>query len=140
MSPAPTVVEELKATFRGPVLLPGDSGYEEVRQVWNGLIDRRPALIARCTGAADVIDAVNFVRTHELPVSVRGGGHNVAGNAVCDGGLMIDLSLMRGVRVDPKARTARAQGGVTWGDLDRETRSSAWPHRVVSFPPRALPG
>jgi FAD/FMN-containing dehydrogenase len=130
----PSAVDALRATFRGPLLQPGDADYEETRQVWNGLIDRRPALIARCTGAADVIDAVNFARDYNLLVSVRGGGHNVAGAAVCDGGIMIDLSLMRGVRVDTEARTARAQGGVTWGDLDRETQvfGLATPGGVVS--------
>jgi FAD/FMN-containing dehydrogenase len=114
--------------------MPGNETYEETRQVWNGLIDRRPALIARCTGAADVIDAVNFARDNNLLVSVRGGGHNVAGAAVCDGGIMIDLSLMRGVHVDAQTRTARAQGGVTWGDLDRETQvfGLATPGGVVS--------
>ncbi len=127
-------IEELRQKLRGPLLTPGDAGYNEVRQVWNGLIDRRPALIARCSGTADVIDAVNFARTHNLLVSVRGGGHNVAGAAVCDGGLMIDLSLMKGIRVDPERRTARAQPGVTWGDLDRETQifGLAAPGGVVS--------
>jgi hypothetical protein len=122
-------VLELRASLRGPLLLPSDAGYEEARQVWNGLIDRRPALIARCAGAADVINAVNFARAFNVLVSVRGGGHNVAGNAVCDGGLMIDLSLMKGIHVDPKARTARAQGGATWGDLGRSGPGDAglWP-------------
>jgi FAD/FMN-containing dehydrogenase len=127
-------IETLRKTMRGAVLSPGDDGYNEVRQVWNGLIDRRPALIARCTGTADVIDAVNFARTHNLLVAVRGGGHNVAGAAVCDGGLMIDLSLMKGIHVDSQRRTARAQAGVTWGDLDRETQAFglATPGGVVS--------
>ncbi len=119
---ASEAVESLRQTLRGPLLTPADDSYNEVRQVWNGLIDRRPALIARCTGTADVINAVNFARTQHLLVSVRGGGHNVSGAAVCDGGLMIDLSLMKGIHVDPQARTARAQPGVTWGDLDRETQ------------------
>ena len=111
-----------------------DDDYNAVRQVWNGLIDRRPALIARCTGTADVIAAVNFGRTHNLLVSVRGGGHNVAGAAICDGGLMIDLSLMKGIHVDSWRRTARAQAGVTWGDLDHETQAFglATPGGVVS--------
>jgi FAD/FMN-containing dehydrogenase len=108
--------------FRGPVLTPGDAAYDETRQIWNAMIDRRPGLIARCTGTADVIAAVRFARQHKVLSSVRGGGHNIAGLAVCDGGLMIDLSLMRGVSVDPVARTARAQGGCTLGDLDRETQ------------------
>jgi len=115
-------IESFAQRLRGGLLRPGDAGYGETRRVWNGTIDRRPALIARCRGTADVVDAVSFAREHELLVSVRGGGHNVAGTAVCDGGLMIDLSLMRGVYVDPHARTARVQGGATWGDVDRETQ------------------
>src|SRR5438128_1278894 len=88
-------VEAFKARLRGQLLRPGDDGYDEARKVWNGMIDKRPALIARCVGVADVISAVDFARTHRLLVSVRGGGHNVPGNAVCDGGLMIDLAPMR---------------------------------------------
>jgi hypothetical protein len=105
------------------VLQPGDDTYNTVRQVWNAMIEKRPALIVRCAGVSDVMRTVTFAREHEMLASVRGGGHNVAGNAVCDGGLMIDLSLMRGVQVDPSARTARAQGGVTWGDLDTECQA-----------------
>ena len=90
--------------------------------VWNDLIDKRPALIARCAGAGDVIDSVNFARENDLLLAVRGGGHNVAGNAVCDGGLVIDLSTMRRIHVDPQRRTVRAEGGATWADLDRETQ------------------
>ena len=108
---------------RGPLLQPGDAGYDAARRVWNGAIDRKPALIARCTGPADVIGAVNFARANHLLVSVRGGGHNVTGNAVCDGGLMIDLSPMKGIRVDRARRTVQAQGGVTWGELDHETQA-----------------
>jgi FAD/FMN-containing dehydrogenase len=128
------IVAEFRQQMRGPVLSPGDPGYDEARQVWNGMVDRRPALIARCTGVADVIDAVNFARTNNLLLSVRCGGHNVTGNAVCDGGIMIDLSPMKGIHVDPQKRTARAQGGVTWGDLDRETQlfGLAAPGGVVS--------
>jgi FAD/FMN-containing dehydrogenase len=120
--------------MRGPVIRLGDPEYDSVREIQNGLIDRRPALIARCTGAADVIAAVNFARDHELLLSVRGGGHNVAGNAVCDDGLMLDLSLMRGVFVDPGKRIAQVQGGATWADLDRETQvfGLAAPGGVVS--------
>ena len=116
-------LQSLRAGLRGALLQPGDPGYDAARHVWNGSIDRKPALIARCTGAADVIAAVAFARANGLLVSVRGGGHNVTGNAVCDGGLMIDLSPMKGIRVDPVARTVRAQGGVTWGDLDHETQA-----------------
>ncbi|MFF4981319.1 FAD-binding oxidoreductase [Streptomyces sp. NPDC001046] len=97
-------------------------GYDEARAVWNGLIDRRPAVVARCSGTADVVEAVAAAREHRPVVSIRGGGHQVAGSAVCDDGLVIDLSGMKGVHVDPTARTARAQAGVTWGDLDRETQ------------------
>ena len=119
---------------RGAVLRPGDQGYDDARAIWNGLIDRRPALIVQCTGAADVVDAVNFAREQNLLLSVKGGGHNVAGNAVNDGGLVIDLSQMRGVHVDPSTRTVRAQGGATWGDCDRETQlfGLAVPGGVVS--------
>ena len=127
-------VEEFKASLRGQLLTPSDAGYDEARQIWNGMHDKRPALIVRCTGVADVIDAVNFARTHNLLMAVRGGGHNVAGSASCDGGIMIDLSLMAGVRVDPEARIAHAQGGATWGDVDRETQvfGLATPGGVVS--------
>jgi FAD/FMN-containing dehydrogenase len=104
------------------LLHPTDPGYEEARRIWNGAIDRRPACIARCTGAADVIAAVRLARERDLEVAVRSGGHGVAGHAVCDGGLVIDLSPMKGIRVDPAARTARAEAGVLWGELDRETQ------------------
>ena len=117
------VVQELRANLHGPVLCPDDAGYDETRKVWNGMIDRRPALIASCAGAADVIAVVKFARAHEALVSVRGGGHNIPGNAVCEGGLMIDLARMRSVRVDPVRRTARAEGGATWEDFDRETQA-----------------
>jgi len=115
-------VNDFRATFRGNVITPVDSGYDDARLIWNRMHDKRPALIARCTGVADVIAAVNFARTNNLLVAVRGGGHNSAGTGSCDGGIMIDLSLMIGVHVDAKARTVRAQGGATWGDVDRETQ------------------
>ena len=115
-------IAELADALRGAVIQPADPTYDEARTVRNGLIDRHPALIAHCTGVADVVAAVNFARGHNLPLSVRGGGHNVAGNAVNDGGLVIDLSAMRGVWVDPAARTVRVQGGATWADVDRETQ------------------
>jgi FAD/FMN-containing dehydrogenase len=117
-----TIAAGLRARFRGALLRPGEEGYEEARRVWNGAIDRRPALIARCAGADDVVEAVRFPRERDLPVSVRGGGHAVAGHAVVDGGLMIDLSLMKAVRVDPAAGTARAAGGLLWSELDRATQ------------------
>jgi FAD/FMN-containing dehydrogenase len=124
---ADTLVKEaafqgLRARFRGALLRPGEEGYDDARRVWNGAIDRHPALIARCVGVDDVVDAVRFARDHELLVSVRGGGHAVAGYAVCDGGLMIDLSLMKTVQVDTGARTARAAGGLLWSDFDRATQ------------------
>jgi FAD/FMN-containing dehydrogenase len=114
-------ITELRAKLRGRLLGPGDEGYDTIRRVFNGMIDRRPALIARCAGVADVIAAVNFAREAHLLVAVRGGGHGVVGNAVCDDGLVIDLSTMRSIRVDPQNRTARAEGGATWGDFDHET-------------------
>src|SRR5437763_4217285 len=116
-------VQQVADGLRGPLLRPGDAGYDEARRVWNGMIDRRPALIARCAGVADVMQAVRFGRTHRLLLSVRGGGHNITGNAVCEAGLMIDLSPMKSVRVDPVKRTARAEPGLTWGEFNRETQA-----------------
>jgi FAD/FMN-containing dehydrogenase len=116
---------ELRPRFRGALLRPGEEGYDEARRIWNGAIDRRPALIARCAGADDVIEALRCARERELLVSVRGGGHAVAGHAVCDGGVMIDLSLMKAISVDPAARVARAAGGVLWSELDRATQRYA---------------
>jgi FAD/FMN-containing dehydrogenase len=120
---ADDAVAGLQAQLRGPLLRPGDDGYDAARRVWNAMIDRRPALIARCAGAADVIAAVTFAREHGLLLSIKGGGHNVPGAAVCDDGLMLDLSPMKGVRVDPLRRTARAEPGVTWGELDAEAQA-----------------
>ena len=117
-----SIIDDFKAGLRGALLCPDDVGYEEARKVWNGMIDRHPAMIVRCTGVADVLTAVRFARAHNLLVAVRGGGHNVAGHATCDGGLVIDLSPMKGIWVDPTRRTVRAQSGVTWGELDRETQ------------------
>jgi FAD/FMN-containing dehydrogenase len=116
-------VQEFAANLRGPLLRPGDDGYDAARRVWNGMIDRRPALIARCAGVADVMAAVRFARAHGLLLAVRGGGHNITGNAVCEGGLMIDLSPMKSVRVDLAKRTARAEAGLTWGEYNRETQA-----------------
>ncbi|WP_020579865.1 FAD-binding oxidoreductase [Actinopolymorpha alba] len=118
-------VRTLESRLHGRLVSPADTDYDEARAVWNGMIDRRPALIARCTGVADVIAAVTFAREHDLLVGVRGGGHNVSGVAVCDDGLVVDLSLMKGVRVDPIGRTVQAQGGVTIGELDHETQAFA---------------
>jgi FAD/FMN-containing dehydrogenase len=112
----------LRERLRGEVLGPGDAGYDEARALWNGAIDRRPGLIARCQGAADVAAAVRHARAEGLPVAVRGGGHNVAGTASCNGGLVLDLSPMKGVQVDPGARSAWAQPGLLWGELDHETQ------------------
>ena len=116
-------IEQFSAELRGGHLLRGDEGYDDARTIYNAMIDKQPALIVRCAGVADVIHAVNFARTNDLVVSVRGGGHNVSGNAITDGGLMIDLSPMKGVRVDPEGKTARAEPGVTWGEFDHETQA-----------------
>ena len=117
-----TTVAGLRSRVRGPLLLPGEPGYDDARSLWNAMIDKRPALIARCLGVADIVTSVNFAREQGLPLSIKGGGHNIAGLAVCDGGLMLDLSFMRGVWVDPATRTARAQAGCLLGDVDRETQ------------------
>jgi FAD/FMN-containing dehydrogenase len=122
MTTTAAAVSTFRERFRGALLRPGEEGYDEARQVWNGAIDRRPALIARCAGADDVAEAVRFARDRELPVSVRGGGHSVAGHAVCDDGLMIDLSGLKAVAVDPAARTVRAAAGLTWSELDLATQ------------------
>ncbi|MCK5239312.1 MAG: FAD-binding oxidoreductase, partial [Candidatus Thorarchaeota archaeon] len=119
---AEDVLENLKGQIQGDVLLPSDDDYDQARKIWNGMIDKHPALIVRCTGPADVIDAVKFARAHNLLVSVRSGGHNVSGNSLVDNGLVIDLSNMRGIHVNPKSRTVRAQAGATLGELDRETQ------------------
>ena len=107
------------------MLLPDNAGYDEARQIWNAMIDRRPALIARCASSEDVVQAIAFARQHELLVSIRGGGHNIAGNAVCDGDLMIDLSLMKGVQVDPNDRRATVEPGCTLADLDKAAQTHA---------------
>jgi FAD/FMN-containing dehydrogenase len=116
-------VADLRASLRGQLLLTGDAGYEQARKAWNGSFSRKPALIARCLGASDVIKAVNFGRAHSLLVSVRGGGHSISGQSVCEGGLMIDLAQINGVRVDPVARRARVDGGALLGSLDREAQA-----------------
>jgi hypothetical protein len=119
---SPEILQAFKGGFAGTVLGPEDAAFDETRKIWNAMIDRRPGLIVRCSGTADVVHAVRFARQHQFLVSVRGGGHNIAGLAVCEGGLMIDLSLMKGVWVDATSRTARAQPGCTLGNLDRETQ------------------
>ncbi len=118
----PSLVEKFKTNLRGTLLRPGETGYDDARKVWNGMIDKRPALIVHCAGVSDVIQCVNFARANNLLVAVRGSGHNIGGNAVCDDGLTIDLSRLKSVRVDPARRTARAEPGVTWGEFDRETQ------------------
>jgi FAD/FMN-containing dehydrogenase len=127
-------IAEFKDRFRGEVVLPGEPAYQGARIVWNGMIDRYPALVARCTGVADVIRSVRFARAHDLIVAVRSGGHSVGGFSTCDGGIVIDLSLMRGVRVDPERRVARVHGGAHLGELDHEAQAFglACPVGVVS--------
>src|SRR5262245_30580893 len=115
-------VGELSGKFAGALLQPADAGYEAARRVHNGLIDKHPAVIAQCSGAADVVDALELARKLGLEIAVRGGGHNVAGRAAIEGGLMLDLAPMKGIHVDPAARLARVQGGVTWAALNRETQ------------------
>ncbi len=116
-------IEKLRAGMRGQLLMVEDEGYEEARPLWNGMIDKRPAIIARCAGAGDVVACVNFARESKMLVAVRGGGHSFPGKSSCDGGIVIDLSLMKSVRVDPVRMTARAEGGCRLGDLDRETQA-----------------
>ena len=116
------VIRKFKESLRGELILADEPGYDDARSVWNAMIDRRPALIVRCLGVADVLTAVNFAREHGIALSIKGGGHNISGLAVCDGGLMLDMSRMRGVWVDPTARIARAQAGCLLGDVDRETQ------------------
>jgi FAD/FMN-containing dehydrogenase len=120
---AAEALDELRGGLHGSLLMPGSEGYDQARTIWNAMIDRRPGLIVRCTDGADVARAVRFARAHDLIVAVRGGGHNIAGNAVCEGGLMIDLSPMKSVQVDPTARTARVGAGATLADLDREAQT-----------------
>jgi FAD/FMN-containing dehydrogenase len=117
-----SAVDDLKSRIRGPLLLRGEPAYDEARSIWNAMIDRRPAVIVRCLGVADVVACVDFARERGLALCIKGGGHNIAGLAVCDSGLLLDMSLMRGVWVDPIARTARAQAGCLLGDVDRETQ------------------
>src|SRR6266511_157535 len=118
----PDTIRKFKESLRGELILSDDAGYDDVRSIWNAMIDRRPALIVRCLGVADVVTCVNFAREHGLILSIKGGGHNISGLAVCDGGLVLDMSRMRGVWVDPTSRTARAQAGCLLGDVDRETQ------------------
>ncbi len=116
-------VEQFAGALRGQLVQPGDEGYDEARKVYNGMITKRPRMIAYCADVADVIASVNFARENDVLVAVRGGGHNGGGLGVADDGLVIDLSLIRGVRVDPEARTVRVEGGATWGDVDHATHA-----------------
>ena len=122
MTPLAAAIDQASGSFSGELLQPDDAGYDVWRRVHNGLIDKRPAAIARCQGVADVVDAVRLARARGLDVAVRGGGHNVAGHGTLDRGLLIDLSPMKGIHVDPRTRTVRAQGGVLWKELNRETQ------------------
>jgi hypothetical protein len=117
------LMRQFAKSFSGDIILPGDETYDSARKVWNGMIDKHPGAILRCTGVADIQAAINFARDRGLPVAVRGGGHNVAGNAVCDDGIVIDLSRMKGIHVDPARRIVRAQPGLTWGEFDHETQA-----------------
>src|SRR5262245_15014395 len=127
-------LDDLRSRFRGELIQPGDAAYEVARKVYNGMIDRKPCLIAKCADVADVIAGVRFGREKNLLVAIRGGGHNGGGLGICDDGLVIDLSRMRGVRVDPAARTVRVDGGCTWGDVDHVTHAfgMATPSGVIS--------
>src|SRR5262245_65656547 len=114
-------VTAFKARLHGALLCPEDPPYEQARKVWNGMIDKHPALIAQCTGVADVLHTVHFARAHDLPIAMRCGSHNAAGHATCDGGIVADLTPMKGIRVDAAQRRVHAQGGVVWGGFDRES-------------------
>ena len=133
ITPADAARSEL-STLEGQLVGPDDGDYERARSVYNAMIDKRPALIARCAGPSDVSRAVQFARKHELPVAVRGGAHNGAGLGTCDGGVVIDLSLLKEIEVDPQARTARVAGGCTWGEVDRATgeHGLATPSGIIS--------
>lgn len=120
-------IEEFRASLGGELIFPGDPAYDQARTIWNAMIDKHPALIVRCSGVSDVINSVNFARNNNLLVAVRGGGHSFPGNSICDGGLVIDLSLMKGVRVDPDQRTVRAEGALSGASLTGKPRLSAWP-------------
>src|SRR6516162_1342114 len=122
-APDEPTIAEFKTDLRGGLIRPGDNGYDAARKIHNAMIDRRPDFIVRCAGVADVMGAVNFARLHDLVVAIRGTGHNVAGTSLCDGGLVIDLSPMKSVRIDPVARTARVEGGASWGELNHDLQA-----------------
>jgi FAD/FMN-containing dehydrogenase len=116
-------LDDLRQRHRGDLITPQDARYDEARRVWNAMIDRRPAVIARPRGAADVIACVQFARAQSLPIAIRGGGHNIAGRCVCDDGVVVDFADMKGMRVDPVAKTVRAEPGLRWTEFDRETQA-----------------
>ncbi|HET7840016.1 MAG TPA: FAD-dependent oxidoreductase, partial [Terriglobia bacterium] len=120
---SPSAIEKFRASFRGPSFCPGDQGYDAARKIHNAMIDRHPAIIAQCAGVADVIAAIKFAREQGVASSVRGTGHNVAGISLCDDGIVIDLSVMKGIHVNPAARTARVEPGVTWAELNHELQA-----------------
>lgn len=120
--PDQNTIQQFFKTLHNPLILPGDPGYDEARSVWNGMIDKKPAMIAMCTDVNDITNCVNFARTHNILVSIKGGGHNVAGRAVCDDGLMINLSRMKSVVVNPDTKTVKVGAGATLGDLDQKTQ------------------
>src|SRR5215216_6461011 len=132
--PAEQAVRAFAAQLQGELILPDDARYDEIRKVYNAMIDKRPALIVRCKDAEDVVNAVNFGRNNQLTVAIRGGGHNGPGFGTCDNGLVIDLSQMRGIHVDPSNSTVRVQGGCLWGDVDHATHGFglAVPSGIIS--------
>lgn len=133
-------IQEFRQEVRGEVVVSGDPFYESARRVWNAMADRRPAAIVRCSGVADIARALAFAQEHNLIIAVRGGGHSVPGFSTCDGGIVIDLSPMKGVLVDPDKQIARAQGGVTWGLLDRETQQIGLATTGGVFSPTGVAG
>lgn len=130
----PALIKAFQNDFHGRVIQPGDASYDTARRIWNASIDKHPGLIARCSGVADIVHAVKFAHENDLLVAVKSGGHNVGGRALCDDGIVIDLSVMKGIFVDPQLRTVRVQAGATLGDVDRETHlhGLAIPTGVVS--------
>jgi len=128
------IIQSLRSRLRGTLYQHSDKGYDQARKVWNGVIDKYPSLIVRCANVSDVMAAVTFAREHKLRVSIRGGGHNVSGSAVCDNGIVIDLSMMKSIRVDPTRKAVRVEGGATLGDIDHATQAFglAVPMGVVS--------
>ena len=132
-------IEELKGGFKGEILLPSDGAYESARKIWNAMIDKRPAVIARCATTSDVVRGVNFARDNGLLLAVRGGGHNIAGNALCDDGLVIDLSKMKAARVDPASAAPPSKGAPRSRTSTPPPRPTAWPRPPASTPPPASP-